>query len=324
MRKILALFALLMAILPATAQKNELNCFIRDPQEGSLTNIRNAPKGKIVYKADALDPIQLTAIVQPGGWWKIKGAELMQYGDIIKINSKEAWIHYSVLALGTENSDGQPRILLTEPRKGAKPAGTIKQHNAMIRPLELSEDGLWVKAKWEDITGWIEVKYTRDDCMEPGDGFPFAIETAYTRPGKAVTLESGPGTGVRTMTLKEKSTYEITIAHPSKGWWQLVGGSLWKDGEDEVWLDAESWIKAEDVWLNVKDMNKKKEVPLLERPDEKARKVKTLKEGTLLHPVDLTEDAMWLKVYPDGSPSTIGWIHRFSICWDPNGDCYNF
>lgn len=321
MKRIAIIVALMLAAVPMWAQQNELKCFIRDTP-GELTNIRNAPRGKVVAKVDALDPIQVTVLVQDGKWWRIKDATLSQYGEPSKIDAPEAWIHCSVLALGTDDSDGQPRVLLAEPRSGAKRVGTIQEHNAVLRPLDVSKDGLWVKVQWQQLTGWIEVKDTRDDCMEPGSGYDFATLSVYTRPGEAITLQTGPASGVPAFRLQPGHFYEFSIAHPRDGWWQLVGQSVFRDDEDEVFLEVESWIPADAVCMTAVNPDKKPCIPLLKRPEEGAAQLGTLAPGTVVHPVAVAEDHLWAKVYVDGKPSQTGWCSVFFLCWSYNGHCF--
>ena len=179
MKRILfTLSAILLVVLPSCAQSQELNCFVSDPDTEGMTNIRSSPKGTIVHQLEPAGFYQLTAIVQPGGWWRIKDGIVYDEGGCEeKVPGREAWIHRSVLAVATDYEDGQVRKLYAEPRRDAKRVMAIHEIRALLRPLELSADGKWVKVTYdpsefegrpcEKVTGWIEKSQVRDDAFEP-------------------------------------------------------------------------------------------------------------------------------------------------------------
>ena len=142
MKKTVLSLLVLMIVLPSCAQSQELNCFVCDPDTDGMTNIRSAPKGTIVHQLEPAGFYQLTAIVQPGGWWRIKDGIVYDEGGCEeKVPGREAWIHRSVLAVATDYEDGQPRKLYAEPRRDAKRVMVIHEFRALLRPLELSSDG---------------------------------------------------------------------------------------------------------------------------------------------------------------------------------------
>ena len=114
---IVAAICLMANALPMRAQ-HELECFINDPDEAGMTNIRATPGGKVLFKVDGQGGYVLTVTVQPGGWWKIKDP-VDVFGSDMKDPKAEAWIHRSVLALATYSFDAQHRFLRTEPRADA-------------------------------------------------------------------------------------------------------------------------------------------------------------------------------------------------------------
>lgn len=317
-RILITMAAILLAALPLIGQTQELACFISDPDTEGMTNIRSAPKGKVIYQVEAADFFQLTAIVQPGGWWRIKGSQLSSFGEDIAIPAKEAWIHRSVLAVATDYEDGQPKKLYAEPRKDAKRLMVIHEMRAILRPLELSADGRWVKVTYdpsdyedrpcEPVTGWIEKSQVRDDAFEPGDGGPVPLFTVSVPGKEEVICLDKPGTGAKTLVLKKGSVYSFTVSNPQDGWWQLWFGSV--DEDDELkWVDEEAWMPASSLFMVVRDWIGAPAVPFYEKPDRDSRKILDLKVGTLVHPLEY-EDWMWVKVYVDGHPEQTGWIER--------------
>ena len=313
---------LLLAALPLLGQTHELNCFILDPDTEGMTNIRSAPKGKIIHQVEAASFCQLTAIVQPGGWWRIKdGLVFEDFGEEIKLPGSQAWIHRSVLAVATDYEDGQPRKLYAEPRKDAKRLMVIHEIRAILRPLELSADGKWVKVTYdpsdfedrpcEKVTGWIEKSKVRDDAFEPGDGGPVPI-LQVSVPGKEnVICRENPGSGEQTLVLEKGKTYMFTVGNPKNGWWQLWDGRV-DENDENKWVDDEAWMPASSLFMVTKDWSGAPTVPVFEKPDKDSRKSFDLKVGTRVHPIDLLEWS-WVKVSVDGHPEMTGWIEGSNL-----------
>ena len=309
--------AILLAALPMRGQTHELNCFVCDPDTEGMTNIRSAPKGKIVHRLEPAGFYQLTAIVQSGGWWRIKDGIVYDEGGCEeKVPGGEAWIHRSVLAVATDYEDGQLRKLYAEPRKDAKRLMVIHEIRALLRPLELSADGKWVKVTYdpsqyedrpcETITGWIEKSQVRDDAFEPGDGGPVPTLTVSVPGIETVVFRERPVTGTQTFVLAKGKAYRFTVGNPKDGWWQLWYGSV-DENDQQKWVEDEAWMPASALFLVVKDWGGAPTVPVYEKPDDNSRKRFDLKTGTHVHPLDLSE-WNWIKVSVDGHPAQTGWI----------------
>ncbi len=317
MKKIVLSLLVLMIVLPSCAQSQELNCFVCDPDTDGMTNIRSAPKGTIVHQLEPAGFYQLTAIVQPGGWWRIKDGIVYDEGGCEeKVPGREAWIHRSVLAVATDYEDGQLRKLYAEPRKDAKRLMVIHEIRALLRPLELSADGKWVKVTYdpsefedrpcETVTGWIEKSQVRDDAFEPGDGGPVPTLTVSVPGIETVVFRERPVTGTQTFVLEKGKTYNFTVGNPKDGWWQLWYGSV-DENDQQKWVDDEAWMPASALFLVVKDWDGAPTVPVYEKPDDNSRKLFDLKTGTHVHPLDLSE-WNWIKVSVDGHPEQTGWV----------------
>ena len=316
MNRLLAVLVLCLSVAGCvSAQQQELSCFIMDPDAEGPTNIRAKPGGKVVYQVDPydFDCCNLTVVVQPGGWWRIKGP-LWDYesGMEVEIPAREAWIHRSVLALATDNFDGQWRVLRTEPRADAPKAGTVTEFTALLRPLDLSADGKWVQVCYEptDLTGWIEVSRTRTDRFEKGDGFDFPTLHVSAAPAADVPMLSAPGKGEKTFVLGKGKTYGMMVAHPDNGWWQLIDGYVSVDDDDVLVVD-ESWVRGADIYLRVVKPKDQGTVPVYASPDEASGVVASLKPGMVVHPLDLGDEedwARWVRIAVDGHPELGGWV----------------
>ena len=65
-------------------------------------------------------------------------------------------IHKPGLSFSTRNYGGETLELRAEPREDAAVSGRITESDATVRPLDMSEDGEWVKVSWNGQTGWID------------------------------------------------------------------------------------------------------------------------------------------------------------------------
>lgn len=146
----------LLCWLSLSLSAQSLGVYISDPN-GPYTNIRNAPKGKVVCKI----PTNVTAMIgietPTKGWWKIIGTTY-DTGDEeghLSGSTTGYWIHYSVLGIGTRNYGSETLYLRQSP---SATAPVVFQFNdeRTLRPMEIQ--GEWVKVQTEDgkFTGWIE------------------------------------------------------------------------------------------------------------------------------------------------------------------------
>lgn len=148
------IFVLTAFVFSANAQ---LRVFI-DDNDGPFTNIRNAPKGKVVSKVSATSGIMLTVLYQKNGWWYIDGND---YWDpetdtgYFAGSTTGYWIHSSVLAVGTRNYGGEKLSLRKSPASNAPVIFSFKDER-LLRPSDIR--GSWVKVKTYDgkHEGWIE------------------------------------------------------------------------------------------------------------------------------------------------------------------------
>lgn len=151
-KHILLLFA--AVLLPMAINAQSVDVYIID-NDGPVTNIRNAPRGKVVTTLPTDQALVVTLLSAKGEWWKIDDM-VEQYGDEekeieLKGSKSGYWIHRSLLQFTIAGDpDGAMR---TAPSAKAK---AIKfSTNEGFHPIAIK--GNWVKAVSIDgkYTGWI-------------------------------------------------------------------------------------------------------------------------------------------------------------------------
>ena len=150
---ILLLFAAVLLPLALNAQ-GFVNAYIID-NDGPVTNIRNAPKGKVVATLPTSEAFVVTLLSVKGEWWKIDDV-VEQYGDdekeiFLKGSKTGYWIHRSLLQFTIA---GEPEgALHAAPSANAKAVKISSE--ASFHPIAVK--GNWVKVVSTDgkCTGWI-------------------------------------------------------------------------------------------------------------------------------------------------------------------------
>ena len=136
---------------------------------GEYTNIRNAPRGKVVKRLTREYSYMIMMRVRNvrDGWWEIVPNTLVTADDGMMVNLDNVegpcYIHYSVIALDTRNYGGQRLCLRKSPSKdGAVTFSFLDEIS--VRPIGVR--GGWVKVQTTDRkhTGWIEYKWL---CPNP-------------------------------------------------------------------------------------------------------------------------------------------------------------
>lgn len=146
-------------ILDARPHPTSIDVFVSD-DTGSDTNLRNAPKGKIVGKLPKSGTYMMNICDATNGWWRICSNEVSAYtdnmeGEIPAGTEGVAWIHYSVLGTSTRNYGGETLHLRDSPSEKARVTYSFKKE-LELRPIE--EDGRWIKVETTDKKhrGWID------------------------------------------------------------------------------------------------------------------------------------------------------------------------
>ena len=137
-------------------------CFVAD--EG-VTNIRNAPKGQVVYQLKDTDIYMLFVFNPDNGWWQVYNGAVyvMDEADPIHLPTTEAWIHSSVLGVTLRNYDGKPEPLYASPDATSQVVGHIDEQEALVRPVDLAAGGAWIKVRHGKLTGWIPAERLCDN-----------------------------------------------------------------------------------------------------------------------------------------------------------------
>ncbi len=158
--KRLFLILLLFISFVCVGFAQSVEVFIADP-DGPYTNVRNAPKGKVMERIPTELDIILSVESPRNGWWRI--CEDMYYnldGTEIHLKGSETgyWIHYSVLCVSSSNYGGQCLTLREEPSETSAAVYTFKEE-ILLQPIDVKDE--WVKVRTEDgkHTGWIEAHW---------------------------------------------------------------------------------------------------------------------------------------------------------------------
>ena len=151
---------------------NAIAAYVNDPDPSGLTNIRATPGGQVIgrigdpanyknreqeeedYYDDEDWDVVLHIFNPTNGWWEI----LNRVVDGIPIKD-HAWIHYSVMEAHTRNYDGSTLNLYESPDASSKVVGRIREEMMSVHPMDISEDGKWVKVKCAAGTGWLETSW---------------------------------------------------------------------------------------------------------------------------------------------------------------------
>jgi hypothetical protein len=151
-KHILLLFAAML--LPMAINAQSVDVYIID-NDGPVTNIRNAPRGKVVTTLPTDQALVVTLLSAKGEWWKIDDV-VEQYGDEekeieLKGSKSGYWIHRSLLQFTIAGDpDGALRAAPSAKAKAIK-----FSTNEGFHPIAIK--GNWVKAVSIDgkYTGWI-------------------------------------------------------------------------------------------------------------------------------------------------------------------------
>lgn len=163
MRRILSVLAMAAFAICASAQ---IGAYVLD-DAGECTNIRNAPRGKVVKRLARECSYMMRVRNVRDGWWEIvpNTLENAEDGRMVNLDNAEGpcYIHYSVIALDTRNYGGQRLCLRKSPGKDGAVTFSFREEIS-VRPVGVS--GGWVKVQTTDRkhTGWIEYKWL---CPNP-------------------------------------------------------------------------------------------------------------------------------------------------------------
>lgn len=164
MKKILMILMAVL-LLPAMMSAKGIYVFIVD-NDGPVTNIRNAPNGKMVATLLTKEAFVVELLKARGDWFQIDPV-IERYGDNegeIELEGSNTgyWIHNSLLMFTIA---GDPTgCLRTKPSRKSKAVRMSPSTEMSFRPIAVQ--GHWVKAVTTDgkYSGWIH----RDKiCFNP-------------------------------------------------------------------------------------------------------------------------------------------------------------
>ena len=148
-------------VFEAPKRVERFYCFIAD--EG-VTNIRNAPKGTVVYQITEPGSYMLYVFNPDNGWWQVYNSVLYEIdqADPILLPT-ESWIHSSVLGVSLRNYDGKAEPLYAAPDATSAVVGRIDEMEALVHPVDMAAGGEWVKVSYGKLTGWISTERLCDN-----------------------------------------------------------------------------------------------------------------------------------------------------------------
>ena len=160
MKRRFFLTSLMMVFFAMTSMAQSLELYISD-NTGTPTNVRNAPKGKVVATLPVGSTIILSVESPTNGWWKITRGQYedAERGDKkLKGSTTGYWVHSSVLGIGTRNYGGQRLNLHQSPSSKSAITYSFKEE-LELNPIDIK--GTWVKVRTKDgkHTGWIELEW---------------------------------------------------------------------------------------------------------------------------------------------------------------------
>ena len=158
--------ALFLSVVTMRAQNNVLVILVDN--DGTFTNVRNAPKGKVVDKIST-DAAAVMSLTSPqNGWWRIKGDTYEDYENdrTVRFSGSTSgyWIHYSCVGFLTRNYGGQRLSLRATPSDKGKVVYSFSEPETLLRPVNVK--GNWIKVRTKDgkHEGWIHDEWL---CSNP-------------------------------------------------------------------------------------------------------------------------------------------------------------
>lgn len=161
MKKFILTTVMMIVALSVSAQTGA-SAYIYD-KSGTPTNVRNAPKGKVVQQLPDIDGGYVVSLLEvKNNWWRIDPIVDI-YGDVeddnvqLEGSNTGYWVHNSVLQF---NIAGEyENVLRATPSPKGKPLKIDISYlmEVGLRPLEVR--GQWIKVVTTDdrYTGWMPI-----------------------------------------------------------------------------------------------------------------------------------------------------------------------
>ena len=158
MKRIMLFLIAAFVMTAAVSAQNMLDAYIID-SDGPVTNIRNAPNGKVVSTLPTDESYVVTLLQVKGEWWKIDKTVSREGDDAKEITLKGSktgyWIHRSLLSF-TINGDPEG-VIKVKPSSKAKAVKISNYADLSLMPVDVK--GKWVKVMSADrkYTGWMPI-----------------------------------------------------------------------------------------------------------------------------------------------------------------------
>lgn len=153
--------SLLMTVMMlfALTGRAQIGVYVLD-LDGDWTNVRNAPKGKIVGKLPAREGVMIDIDQLKNGWWRLTSPDCFAGDEEITLKGSTTgyWVHWSVVAMGTRNYGGQKLTLRKEPSEKSAAVFSFTEE-LQLHIMDMKGD--WMKVQTLDgkHTGWIESEW---------------------------------------------------------------------------------------------------------------------------------------------------------------------
>ena len=157
---------MLTVVVAMQASDDTLSAYIDD--HDSITNIRNAPGGRVVITVTNNVAHEVMLKNPTNGWWEVveifnaeNEEDTTEY--LTGSDTGRYWIHSSVVGFDTRNYDPSDKLpLRAKPSSKARVAHSIRGTHH-VSPLDVRGD--WVKIKTEDgHVGWVQMVWI---CWNP-------------------------------------------------------------------------------------------------------------------------------------------------------------
>lgn len=147
----------------------DFSAYINNPS-GTATNVRKSPGGEVVVQLTNAVDHEIHLIAKEDKWYMLDKVEPFDYdsdGDPISydIPGGNAWIHQSVLEIGTRNYGNQEMKIFAQPFADAEVLNTVTVE-LYGTPIDACGEYIKISAKNGDrvIEGWIKKEWV---CSNP-------------------------------------------------------------------------------------------------------------------------------------------------------------
>lgn len=143
------------------SQKAELTVYLSDPDMENPTNLRSGPGGKIIEKLIKEDDYMFTIVEQKDGWFKVN--DFTSFNETYIVQSKEGWLHHSVIGAATRYCDNNGTNLYKYPDANDEFYLETIEADRAIRILRYYYD--YAEISYEDDKGEIKKGWIRQECI---------------------------------------------------------------------------------------------------------------------------------------------------------------